>query len=597
MARNDDKNKISKKDIKQAQTLNKNFAQFIRNISTNVNSTSEDHKEEIKKINSEIDTVINSVLDDTKSITSDEMSVFLVKLFNDAERGKEIHTMEEIFEDDSSGLFQFFQQRYQNKNLLYEDLEMISSQLFELSEAILTTRDAVITSENISESISRTLKFTNTVSDDSSETFIKGIKKLESDLKLDTKLKNLIIPNTLTYGEYYVYICPYAELFKQQYLKKIKDPRNNYSLKETSFCDALVEEFVNYDVIQDHKNKKNMKDIKALIENYTEGIEIYNDCYSIPLVEGVDMTDFMDASKFNKLKKPYMDAMKIPKSVDGTVDTSTEKKVENMFKDIQGCYIKYIDPRHMIPVKILDTTIGYYYIHDVEFDVSKAPFSSTIRVTNNMADQTTEDVETMFLSRVTDKIIKSFDKPFLEKNIKFKDMILSCLQYNDMYKRQIKFQFIPKDYVVEFKVNEDTEGEGHSILMKSLFYAKLYLSLLVFKMISIITRSNDTKVYYVKNSGMEQNVTNKVQEVARAVKGRQINFMDLLNYNSIISKIGQYKELFIPVGRSGDRGIEFDVIGGQDVQLNTELMEMLRTNMINGTGVPSVIMNYINEAD
>ena len=138
MARNDDKNKISKKDIKQAQTLNKNFAQFIRNISTNVNSTSEDHKEEIKKINSEIDTVINSVLDDTKSITSDEMSVFLVKLFNDAERGKEIHTMEEIFEDDSSGLFQFFQQRYQNKNLLYEDLEMISSQLFELSEAILT---------------------------------------------------------------------------------------------------------------------------------------------------------------------------------------------------------------------------------------------------------------------------------------------------------------------------------------------------------------------------------------------------------------------------------------------------------------------------
>ena len=73
--------------------------------------------------------------------------------------------------------------------------------------------------------------------------------------------------------------------------------------------------------------------------------------------------------------------------------------------------------------------------------------------------------------------------------------------------------------------------------------------------------------------------------------------MDLLNYNSIISKIGQYKELFIPVGRSGDRGIEFDVIGGQDVQLNTELMEMLRTNMINGTGVPSVIMNYINEAD
>ena len=53
----------------------------------------------------------------------------------------------------------------------------------------------------------------------------------------------------------------------------------------------------------------------------------------------------------------------------------------------------------------------------------------------------------------------------------------------------------------------------------------------------------------------------------------------------------------MPVGRSGERGIEFDIIAGQDVQLNTDLMEMLHTNMLNSSGVPSVIMNYVNEAD
>jgi len=38
------------------------------------------------------------------------------------------------------------------------------------------------------------------------------------------------------------------------------------------------------------------------------------------------------------------------------------------------------------------------------------------------------------------------------------------------------------------------------------------------------------------------------------------------------------------VGRSGERGIEFDILQGQDIPLNTDLMEMLRNNMISGTG-------------
>ena len=71
----------------------------------------------------------------------------------------------------------------------------------------------------------------------------------------------------------------------------------------------------------------------------------------------------------------------------------------------------------------------------------------------------------------------------MEKNIQFKDLILNSLIYNDLYKRNIRFQFIHAEYVVEWKVNEDEKGEGRSILLKSLFYAKLYLALLIFKMI------------------------------------------------------------------------------------------------------------------
>lgn len=267
---------------------------------------------------------------------------------------------------------------------------------------------------------------------------------------------------------------------------------------------------------------------------------------------------------------------------------------------VNDVYLKFIDPKQIIPIKILDTTIGYYYLRTTTFQMNRSPFSSAIQISTNGVSSNglpKENIENLFLSNITDKIVKAFDKPFLEKNVKFKDLILNALQYNDMYNKQIDFQFIPRDYIVEFKVNEDENDEGQSILKNSLFYAKLYLALLIFKMISIITRSNDQRVYYIKNSGIDSNIVNAVQNAARSIKERQINFTDLLNYNSIVSKIGQYKEIFMPVGRSGDKGIDFDILSGQDVQLNTDLMDMLRTNMINSTGVPSVIMNYVNEAD
>ncbi|MGV7535377.1 hypothetical protein PJM52_29525, partial [Mycobacterium kansasii] len=55
------------------------------------------------------------------------------------------------------------------------------------------------------------------------------------------------------------------------------------------------------------------------------------------------------------------------------------------------------------------------------------------------------EVENAFLSKITDKIVKSFDKKYLENNVKFKELILNSLIYNDVYNKQLKFQFIPVD--------------------------------------------------------------------------------------------------------------------------------------------------------
>ena len=195
------------------------------------------------------------------------------------------------------------------------------------------------------------------------------------------------------------------------------------------------------------------------------------------------------------------------------------------------------------------------------------------------------------------RIIEKFDHKFLKDNPKFKSIIVEALNYYDLNEQAVKFQFIPKEYMVPFKIDVDEDCDGTSMLDGSLFYAKLYLMILLFKIMSFILNSNDTKVNYIKQSGLDKNLINKVQEICIQKQARTINIYDLFNYTSLINKIGNGSEQFIPVGKSGDRPVETEILSGQDVQINNELMELLRNSYILGTGVPAAIMNYLNEAD
>lgn len=567
---------------------------LVQDIMDNISSSNTNKRDrDLSELSKEIDDIIFQDIENLTQFTGDDISTFLVKLFNQQENTvQNVDNIDDLFENEKNGLFTFFQERVKNQNLLYEDLSVITNQLFELKEALYATRDAIVSADDMSNSVSRTLKFKNSSEQDADkQSYISMIESVEKNFKLLQKLKNHIIPNTLQYGRYYVYTVPYAKLFEKHQRAKIK---KNAALRAT--MESVDENFAkDFKTATKLDSSISARDISSSFNSVLESIEIYNDPTGIPVVEGTELSELFDAKKFQKtVAQQERNAKKVSNMVtkDGTVEINSN---DVDFNNIKECYVKMIDPRKIIPIKILEETIGYYYIHEAPLQVSKSPFTTNIRLKPGQANA--QDVEASFLSKITDKIVKSFDKPFLENNMQFKELILNALRYNDIYKKQLKFEFIPVDYITEFSVNQDEEGVGTSIMLPSLFYAKLYLALLIFKMMTIISKSNDQKVYYVKQSGIDNNVANKIQDVARSIKEKNINFNDLLNYNTMTSKIGAGKDVFMPIGRSGERGIEFDILSGQDVQLNTELMEMLRTSFINATGVPSVIMNYINEAD
>ena len=402
----------------------------------------------------------------------------------------------------------------------------------------------------------------------------------------------------------------YSELIYNEYCNEITKRNNN---KDRTPYSKSMEKM---GMESANPNQEQFPDKEAFIndiENILSNISVCNDSVPLPIFEeGIDSLSFLSHEYVNesgskilteserKTKKSKSSKSKnnfnqiLDSSSEGVTfsDDKKKSKTEN-FDDISDCYIKLIDPTHIIPIKIMSQIIGYYYIETEDITPLSGAVTSNLYYTK-FNDNSREQSVIDSLAKV---IVSSFDKRFLKENEKFKKTIVEAIQHYNLNEKRLKFQYIPVEYIQEFKIDEDEDGYGQSMIKKSLFYAKLYLMLLLFKIMSIILNSNDMKVNYIKTSGIDKNLANKVQEIARIKQSRQINIYDLFNYTTLINKVGSGSEMYVPVGNGGDRPIETEILSGQDVQLNNDLMENLKNSYILGTGVPAAIINYMNEAD
>lgn len=625
-----------------------------------------DRTSDVDSLNQTFNSIMKNEINNITGKADGDTSSFLSKL---SSKDRKATAMEHIISnqfmsisgEENSSLQSFIHEAYKNRLLEQADLHEVASQLIELSEAILITRDAIVSADVVEGRMSRTLDFDKSDENDIDDQ-IPIVEKMERKFKLQEKIKNFIIPGTLEYGSYYAYTIPYSKIFndfmasknnltqgnrgfyKESTLlefinetdnaskvitesgKTKNKKQNNISFAEkvyNEYCDSINERNARKSPSKYEKTLKDLgintaeeipdkesfiKDINSMLGNIT----ICNDPVPFPIFEeGIDSISFLKdkyvsesgdsiltESKKNKKNQPENAFNKIIEEVtpDGIkfADGDNDKKSKNQnFDEFTDCYIKLIPPTKIIPLKIMNKVLGYYYIYDANITPLSGAISSTLhyaKFEENSRQQTVIDS----LARA---IVDAFDKDFLKENVKFKETIVEAINYYNLNEKRLKFQYIPAEYMQEFKIDEDENGDGQSMIRKSLFYAKLYLMLLLFKIMSIILNSNDMKVNYIKSSGIDKNLANKVQEIARIKQSRQINMFDLFNYTTLINKVGNGSEMFIPTGRSGERPIETEILSGQDIQLNTELLENLKNSYILGTGVPAALINYMNEAD
>ena len=644
---------VVKKDLPDVQSRLSKFNELLNRIKTFPLGNTQDANDVLSSSSDKITSHTLSYLNKMKNTTGDDITRFLNKtLQNNSSVTNStlgIRTAEDLFNNDSNNFSAFFFERYKNINNKYEDLRIITEYLFELEEAINTLRDSITGADDLVSMISREISFDDVESPDetngksNTSMNVSKVETLEKTYKLKEKIKQKIVPYTLTYGNFFVYTIPYKDIFAQyEYRKKMNILKGIHKESADQFFDSPVMESVLpsindkyrehvvshkrntdispvYESIQEKFNamvdkpadRITLETVKSDMDKIMEGIEICNDEFT-PFMEDSEIAvlsndqardealkAYRKASTPDRNFAPYINRDKT--ATDAVVDLGEPDKASvDEYKDISGVFFKLYEPTRVIPVFVMDTCVGYYVLYETFGEIRNTILLNSSLNRANMAFSSVKrkELDDEVISVIADAICQSIDKKYVTDNPKFRELIVNAISYQEFYKRKFKVQFIPVNYMTHFRINVDSETHmGVSVLSKSLFYAKLYLSLLIFKIITILTKSNDMRVYYIKNAGINKNLTNRVQEIARSIKERQISFNDLASIQTIFSKVGTYKEAFIPMGKNGEKNIEFDILSGQDVQLNTDLMEMLRKNMITNSGVPAVLSSLMEEAE
>ena len=616
----------------------KNRQGIIDELTNSINSTTGNiHEDELDDISSSFDKTLNNAL---KSFNSDSFDDdgFIKRMRNfeiDSKKDKDV--IKNVLSDISSD---YLSVENLNKSdlLLRRDIDNICVQMPEMHDVISTMRDSIIECNVSSGQVSRTLIFENHQDNENYESEVKAIEKKHNLLMA---IKNFLVPNTLKAGELYIHVVPYAKLFAELEALKNSNISKQGGSKVSTFresipnhiisgfkesCSLYSEENINYimenvsnivkeDSSNDYRirtssDNRNMSITaeqltKSNVSSLLENININNGSSIFMSEMGIDgfkqfvaMEYYDSKKKSGKIDKTthFSEAMEdwTKKNSGGLFGKIDQDSIDfTTYSHIKGCYVKYLNPLKVIPIRMDRRIIGYYYVTTTS-DLQNGPGNP-----NGILDLSFQHYtkDRNIADKLASIIIRSFDKKVIEKNIKLKSEIAEIIMAHKFSKGKLSFVYIPENEIVRLRINEDEEGKGHSILEPSLFPARMYLMLTLYNMIYTLN-NNTTRIHYLKSSGLNKDYAAQIQRTMRNFQSRRITVDDIYSYSGVLNKVGGMGEMVLPTGRNDYKSLETDTIEAVRNPIDIEFLEQQRRQAISGTGSPNLmIINGIDEID
>ena len=206
----DPKNKKSVEDMQGKVDF------LLGNVSDIVTGSDYRRDAELSFLNTSINKLINSEMDLTGTASSEDLSSFINGIVNGGPSTKPstlgaANNLDELFKGANNDLTNLLTDKNASDTDLFRDLRLVADHMYEMKEAVETTRDAIIGADANNE-FGRAITF-SACSDQEKETaYVDQIKAMEKEFRLLSKIKNHVVPKTLTYGAYHAYVAPYSEL-------------------------------------------------------------------------------------------------------------------------------------------------------------------------------------------------------------------------------------------------------------------------------------------------------------------------------------------------------------------------------------------------
>ena len=364
-------------------------------------------------------------------------------------------------------------------------------------------------------------------------------------------------------------------------------------------CEELFLSFEENTIIDNKGNKKLDPVVEARLKIIEENLDKLTVCEdnSPPNVTGVETTVYesMDPelqkmvdqaiqNQKNRVAKQY--SFKSHKGVEN--GTITEKEIN----EIQGCDLRLADPRQLVPIKIFDYTLGYYYFENYEW----TRMGTTL--TDIMSNQLNFNQRTMIIDNIVNASLRNLKYSDLIKgDQQLRTMILNCVLYAERRDSPIRIKFVPAEYVVAYNTNTDENGNGQPVLLRSLFYGRLYTSLLLFNITAIITKSTDSEFYYLRESALDSQFMNQASDLMDQFQDNNVDLLQIAQGDILHGNRAINKRYYVNMGTSDIRPFDMEVVSGQQVDIHNDFLTDLRKMCIGSTGVPAVMVDFMDEVE
>ena len=655
MARNNNKIAKANRNIQNiAKGISGNMDDLYRSTYMSTPQQSTDLEDLNTRINNSIDNIVNRNME-TIGIPS-VSKLYSRMAANGSSSNHMVNELERMFDngivsDDLYGMF--VSNRYLKE--LDNEIDTVCKYMPKLEEALQVQRDCVLSADHFSKDF---LSFTNPGTEDET-VFNERVKDLKIKYDLN-RLVDEIYMDTSKYGEQFVYRVPYSIAIGKLLATKPDSqivPPTSRGLGESSIEEeSLTEKFAlkldkdnlkiyaedatevlseTSSIFTEGIKKVNGKEVEQIIqksilekdESFHLNIEI---CKSGIIESAVSeaKTAFEKKKRFSARSLSNIHEQKIlreagEKNIEakGNIDIGSSRKdnriisndglitgdsIEPVKVNAPGCVVKRLPREQVIPIYM-----GYYYFELKTTDTSESfmgfknilgdPLTNMKGDTRNAFNNIDNKRQDETIKFVAGQLSNFIDKQFVNNNQDLAKEIYMILKYNDLFNTPsidlIKVTFIPPEDMVHFFFRQDpVTHRGISDLDKALVPAKIYSSLYITTAIGTLTRGQDKRVYYVKQT-VDTNIAQTLLNTIAQIKQSNFGIRQFQNINNVLNITGRFNDYVIPTNASGDPPIQFEVMPGQNIETPTELMEQLQEMAINTTGIPIEIIQARQSID